>query len=192
MSGSLRRVARAMALVIASSAVIGFPLASAAAERDYFPLIDLSFQRLEIGHQVALAKWDSGQAVEDKPREVTVISDGSQEAEREGLSRDFAARFFADQIEANKLVQYALLASWHAEGSAPQGERVSLSGTIRPQLDELQVELIRTLVETKTLRSSPDCATQLPKAISEYGELHKLDELNLIGLDRAMARVCGS
>jgi chorismate mutase len=36
-------------------------------------LVETSAQRLTIAEQVALAKWDSGSAVEDVPREAQVI-----------------------------------------------------------------------------------------------------------------------
>jgi chorismate mutase len=38
------------------------------------PLVKISARRLLIAEQVALAKWDSGAAVEDLPREVQVIT----------------------------------------------------------------------------------------------------------------------
>src|SRR5882757_7205 len=37
------------------------------------PLVQTTAHRLMIGEQVALAKWDSGKAVEDAPREAQVI-----------------------------------------------------------------------------------------------------------------------
>jgi chorismate mutase len=44
------------------------------------PLVETTAHRLMIGEQVALAKWDSGKAVEDAPREAQVIRDAMKGA----------------------------------------------------------------------------------------------------------------
>jgi chorismate mutase len=44
------------------------------------------------------------------------------------------SNFFKVQIEANKLIQYSLLAEWRRLGKAPHHTPVSLAGAIRPEL----------------------------------------------------------
>ena len=83
------------------------------------PLVDTSARRLLLAKQVALAKWDSRAPVEDPTREAQVITAAAKEGELKGLNRQFVSDFFAAQIEANKLVQYSLLAAWHRAGGAP-------------------------------------------------------------------------
>ena|ERR1700730_13469713 len=53
------------------------------------PLVEPSAQRLVIAEQVALAKWDSGTAVEDPPREAQVIASAIilERAKQEGWIR---------------------------------------------------------------------------------------------------------
>jgi chorismate mutase len=156
------------------------------------PLVEPSAQRLAIAEQVALAKWDSQAAVEDAPREAQVISGAVRNGESKGLDRTFISSFFRDQIEANKVIQYSLLADWHRVGRAPVHSPINLAATIRPQLDELQIELIGELAETKTIRASPACDEYVAKAIETYFAAHKDNArpLMAIALDRALARTC--
>jgi chorismate mutase len=75
-----RKLAMLIALTItATSAARG-----QSADR-LLPLVETSARRLLIAERVELAKWDSGAAVEDLPREVQVIKG----AVRDGDSRDW-------------------------------------------------------------------------------------------------------
>src|ERR1700754_1855793 len=107
-------------------------------EAAFLPLLDMTVARLHIARQVALSKWDSQKPVEDLPREAQVIQAAVDDARARGVPPLLASHFFADQIEANKLVQYGLLAQWHRAGRAPDEKRVDLAKDIRPELDRLQ------------------------------------------------------
>src|SRR3981189_2703215 len=72
-------------------------------------LVEASAQRLTVAEQVALAKWDSGSAVEDVPREAQVITGAVKVGESQGLDEASVSNFFRARIEADKLVQYSLL-----------------------------------------------------------------------------------
>ena len=78
--------------------------------------METTAHRLVIGEQVALAKWDSGKAVEDAPREAQVIQAAVKVGVAKGLDEASVSNFFNAQIEANKFVQYALLADWYRSG----------------------------------------------------------------------------
>ena len=84
------------------------------------PLVETTAHRLMIGKQVALAKWDSGKAVEDAPRDAQVILGAMKDGVAKGLDEASVSNFFNAQIEANKFVQYALLADWYRAGKAPE------------------------------------------------------------------------
>ncbi len=158
----------------------------------FLPLIDMTATRLHIARQVALAKWDTRKPVEDLPREAKVIAAAADEARALGVPATLATHFFSDQIEANKLVQYGLLAQWQREGRAPDERRVDLAKDIRPELDKLQQAFIRALADTTALRAQPDCNAQLARATQDYVSRHSLDALYAIAMDRALARVCES
>jgi chorismate mutase len=177
---------------LAAALLFAAPLShSAPAEGDAFlPLLDLTVARLHIARQVALSKWDSRKPVEDLPREAQVIKAAADDARALGVPPQLATHFFADQIEANKLVQYGLLAQWHRAGRAPDEQRVDLAKDIRPELDRLQKGFIKTLADTQTLRAQADCSVQLARTTQAYVTSHALDPLYALAMDRALARVC--
>jgi chorismate mutase len=159
-------------------------------DQAFTPLFDATAGRLQIARLVVLAKWDSHQAIEDPAREEVVISTAANQAAAQGLSRAFAVRFFSDQIEANKVVQYGLLSNWRRAGKAPDEPRPNLVEDIRPRLDRLQADFIQQLVATQGLRKEKDCPTRIARASSLYAAEHHLDALYVVAFDRALARVC--
>ncbi|WP_158943077.1 chorismate mutase [Granulicella sp. S190] len=156
------------------------------------PLVELSARRLTVAQQVALSKWDSGTPVQDSPREAKVIADAVRDGAAKGLDQTFLSNFFKDQIEANKTVQYSLLATWHRAGDAPTHSRIDLVATIRPELDQIQTSLLKELADTEKTRSSPSCKTDLANAVGRYLSAHKIAPVSLqaITLDRSVAEVC--
>jgi chorismate mutase len=155
-------------------------------------LVETSARRLVLAKQVALAKWDSQAPVEDTAREADVITAAIKDGESRGLDRTSVSHFLAAQIEANKLVQYVLLADWRRAGSVPAHRPINLATTIRPKLDRLQKELVRELADTVTVRASATCRADTAKAVGKYlaGPKHDAGSLQEIALDRAMAATC--
>ena len=156
------------------------------------PLVETSARRLAIAKQVALAKWDSRAPVEDASREEHVIVGATKAGQSGGLDPTSVSNFFRAQIEANKLVQYSLLAKWRRVGKAPDHTAVDLAGTIRPQLDEVDKALIAELEESTAIRASVSCRTDLAKAVGKYVSFHKgsFGTLEAVALDRALAAAC--
>lgn len=156
------------------------------------PLVEASARRLAIAELVALAKWDSGMPVEDAAREAQVIASATKAGASRGVDEAVVSNFFRSQIEANKLVQYSLLAEWRRVGKAPDHAPVDLVGTIRPELERLGTELIVELTEIADIRASGSCRTDIAKAVGKYVSTHKnkLTPLRVIALDRAMAATC--
>jgi chorismate mutase len=180
----------AIALGAAFTAIVPNEAHSGSIAAQWTPLIDAVSVRLTIADQVALIKWDTGKPIEDLRREQAVIAAAVQHAAGYRLSETYAAAFFADQIEANKLIQYGLLADWHRSGSAPEGPRTDLQTTIRPQLDALDTRLLQALSAAASLRSAPDCMNALARSAHAYAIEHDYDPLHALALDRALARVC--
>jgi chorismate mutase len=155
-------------------------------------LVETSARRLRIAEQVALAKWDSGAAVEDLPREAQVIRDAVRDGESRGLDPTSVLNFFKAQIEANKLIQYSLLADWRRSGRAPAHAPIDLVATIRPELDRTQTALIAELADTAAIRASTTCRADVAKAIGQYNLEHKheVEPLQSRALNRALAASC--
>jgi chorismate mutase len=133
---------RKLAMILAF-AIIGTSAARGQGAIDRLqPLVETSARRLLIAKQVALVKWDSGAAVEDLPREAQVIRDTVRDSDSRGLDSTSVSNFFKAQIEANKVIQYSLLADWRRSGRAPAHAPIDLVATIRPELDRVQTALI--------------------------------------------------
>lgn len=177
---------------------IVFPLASygQAAPRSLQNLVESCARRIHIAHDVALSKWDNGSPVEDVARETQVIQNAVAATQSQGLDAAWVTAFFRAQIEANKVVQYALLAQWRRAGKAPDHQPVNLKATIRPELDQLQTQLIAELNETSTLRAQPQCRAVVAQAVGDFLTAHhELREspdsiVDSIALDRALGTFC--
>lgn len=161
---------------------------------DISRLVELSAVRLDISRQVALAKWDNGYPVADPPddpREAQVIAAAGQQAAERGVSSELARAFFADQIEASKLIQIALIAEWRRSDAAPPGNRMDLSAQLRPALDRLRPALIDALKSAQPYRGTSECTRCVARATADYARANRLPTLFALGLDRGLARVCG-
>jgi chorismate mutase len=156
------------------------------------PLVETSARRLKRAQQVAFAKWDNGTAVEDPPREEHVIASAVTEGKTEGLDPAVVSRFFRAQIDANKVVQSSLLATWHKGGKAPDHQTKDLTTTIRPQLDEIQKQLIEELAGTAPVRASSTCRVDLAKAVSGYITTRQLStaDIQATALKQSLAAFC--
>lgn len=155
-------------------------------------LIDASVQRLALARAVAFVKWDNGAPVEDVARERQVIDAAITAGREVELPAEFVYRFFSAQIEANKLIQYALLTKWQAQGRAPGHSGIDLAQTVRPQIDRIQAVLISALVNRTRSPSRASCRVQLAEAIRDrkvtYPEISRC--LFSIALIRALGPLC--
>jgi chorismate mutase len=108
-----------------------------------------------------------------------------------GLKSDEVVQFFRAQIEANKLVQYSLLADWRRIGRAPDHKSVSLV-SIRGKLDQLDLDSVDELTGAATIRVDPACRTYIARAVGKYVSAHRdqIGSLKAVALDRALAATC--
>ncbi|HWH86026.1 MAG TPA: chorismate mutase [Pseudomonas sp.] len=160
--------------------------APAAAPDSLKPLLTTLNERLTIGDLVALTKWDSGKPIQDSPREAQVIANARTLAAEHKLDADDVEQLIAAQMEANKLVQYGLLAQWQAAGAAPGTARPDLGKQIRPRLDELQKRLLQQYAEFAPFRHDPKCPAWLASARSGLAS----DALHELALIRASGELC--
>jgi chorismate mutase len=178
--------------VVIIFAISGIGMAGAQSAIDMLqPLAGTSARILAIAEQVALAKWDSGAAVEDPPREAQVIMAAVKYGKSRGLDGTIVSNCFIAQIEANKLIQYSLLADWHRTGGAPAHRPIDLAA-VRRELDRLQMELIKELADTAPIRAATTCQADTAKAVGKYLVAHGHHDRSLqrIALDRALATIC--
>lgn len=173
----------ALSCLIASGAQAD---ASAPPPASLQPLLATMNERLYMGDQVALSKWDSRRPIQDSAREAQVIANARKQALSRQLNPDEVAELIAAQIEASKLVQYGLLAQWQAAGKAPDLPRPDLEKEVRPRLDELQKRLLQAFAEFAPYRTDPNCAQWLAKGRSALIK----DGLHGQGLIRATGDLC--
>lgn len=152
------------------------------------PLLVTLNERLNIGDLVALAKWDSGKPVQDSAREAQVITNARKLAVDRKLDPEDVGQLFAAQMEANKLVQYGLLAKWRAAGTAPDTPRPDLTNQIRPRLDELQNRLLQQYAEFSPYRNDPHCQSWLAQIRTRLAK----DRLHELALIRATGELCAA
>ncbi|OOG14952.1 chorismate mutase [Pseudomonas sp. C9] len=150
------------------------------------PLLETINERLNIADLVALTKWDSRKPIQDTAREAQVIDSARKTAESQKLNPQDVADLIAAQIEANKLVQYGLLAQWRAADRAPDTPRPDLVNQIRPRLDELQNRLLQQYADFVPYRNDPDCPDWL--GIERAGLIK--DQLHGQALIRATGELC--
>ncbi|MFJ4395329.1 chorismate mutase [Pseudomonas sp. NPDC089396] len=151
----------------------------------FAPLLDAIEQRLSLAEAVALHKWDQGQPVQATQREQQVLAHVRAAAPAYGLIPQRAEAFFADQIEANKLMQYTLLSRWHRQGVAPDTLRQDLQQQLRPQLDQLQATLLGQLAAFEQ-HPPRACAARLADALAS----RPVDNLTRNALIRATGQLC--
>ncbi|MGA5483214.1 MULTISPECIES: chorismate mutase [Pseudomonas] len=172
--------------LLALSAAYAQAAAPAAAPASLKPLLATLNERLSIGDLVALTKWDSGKPIQDSPREAQVIANARTLATEHKLDPDDVAQLIAAQMEANKLVQYGLLAQWQAAGAAPDTPRPDLGKQIRPRLDELQKRLLQQYAAFAPYRQDPNCPAWLANVRNGLAA----DSLHDMALIRASGELC--
>jgi chorismate mutase-like protein len=115
------------------------------------PLRQAVDQRLLLAQDVARAKWNARAAIEDLPREEQVIAAAVRQGSTLGLPEAWVRTVFRAQIEASKTVQRALYRRWEAEGIVRFDDAPDLAKTIRPQLDRLTTQLLRSMADNQAV-----------------------------------------
>jgi hypothetical protein len=77
-------------------------------------------------------------------------------------------------------------------GKAPDHQAKDLATTIRPQLDEIQKQLIEELVTTAPVRASSTCRLDLASAVSGYLTTHQLSpvDVHATALKQSLGAFC--
>lgn len=191
MNNRIRRIAFvASQIALTLSAVCSAPPAHAAGETTALTnVIALVAERLSLATPVAQYKWLNSKPITDVPREKQVLADVVGHATTQGVDPAFARAFFADQIEASKMVQQQLFDQWHASG-APKNPAPDLATDVRPKLDHLDATLIQALARVTPVRNAPDCPSQLAESLANWKQLTKFDSSEADALMRALSHVC--
>ena len=145
---------------------------------------ELSAQRLLLADQVAASKRATGKPVEDAQREREQLAKVREQAAARSLPPERAATFFQAQMEANKLVQYRLLAE-----PARAGKPVDLA-PVREKLDAINAELLDALPGALTEARGEHCERRAFDAQKRAARRYRLDGLHRTALARAFGDLC--
>ena len=113
-------------------------------DADVRAVFQLMQDRLQLMKDVAAWKHARNAPVVDAEREQQVLEATVQQASELGIEAASARRLFSLQIRLAVRVQESLISSWRS-GTAPPQDVRDLSGQLRPQLDRLGTELLRSI-----------------------------------------------
>jgi chorismate mutase-like protein len=157
---------------------------AAAAAIDLAPLRTLLAERLALMPDVARHKWNTRSPIEDLAREGQIIAGLQRDAAAVGIPAPWAERFFRAQIEAAKVIQRDLFARWEASGRGKFADVPDLGTVIRPRLDALTVQLLRTLAAAWPALSDP---AQQPRITAAFQPLRTAPDANTKAVAVALA-----
>ncbi|AHH14876.1 putative chorismate mutase [Nocardia nova SH22a] len=164
-------------------------------ESELSPLVDAVLRRLDTADAVAAAKWESSQVtgqppvVDDPAREAQVYDAMAAAGARSGLPQDWVRQVFTGQIEANKTVQYGLLAGWRFDPAAVPATGPGLAA-VRPIIDQVNGEILDQLAAQRAVLTGPDCAQRLASAVFPVLTSGRVDALHGAALVRATVTLC--
>lgn len=116
------------------------PLVSAPSE-----LVELLAKRLELGREVAWAKYQKGLPVLAPAREEQLLMRMAARARELNLDTELVRRCFDAQMAASRLLQEECIAHWKTTGSLPESPPLDLVQDIRPMLDILGESILQNL-----------------------------------------------
>jgi chorismate mutase len=153
---SLRYIAAALFFLLLAGCAMQPPATHDVGKIDR--VLVLVAERLSYMDDVARNKWNSGAPIEDLPREREIIDGLGRQAADYGLDAGTARDFFRAQIEASKTIQRTRFAQWRAQNQPPFKNPRDLRDTIRPALDALTPELMKSLAAAVPVLQSPGSA----------------------------------
>jgi chorismate mutase-like protein len=122
-------------------------------------------QRLRLAEAVARAKWNAHAPIEDLPREAQVIAAAVKQGTALGLPATWIEAVFRAQIEASKRVQRELFAKWTAQQAGKFDDAPDLAKTVRPELDRITAQLLRTMADNQAVLKDPSRRIDVARAL---------------------------
>ncbi len=141
----MRRAALIALLILASGCTASGPVPIKGLPKPEAELTALMLRRLELAREVAWAKWNTGQPVNDPAREEAVLATVTKLAVEKSLPPEKVRTFFAAQIAASKRQQNEVISTWIEEEAHPDQVPADLLREIRPKLDRLSCDLVKAL-----------------------------------------------
>ncbi len=122
-------------------------------------LVELTTTRLELAQEVAWIKFRDGLPVLDRKREAESLARVVALGVEQGLSAKNVQRFFQAQMAASRAYQSHLISRWKDGGALPLLPPRNLAQDIRPEIDELNRQILTQLALAGPKAGSPQLAS---------------------------------
>uniref|UniRef100_A0A8D9ERC7 chorismate mutase n=2 Tax=Cacopsylla melanoneura TaxID=428564 RepID=A0A8D9ERC7_9HEMI len=123
--------------------------------------------RLDLARDVAFTKLKTCKLIEDSVREAEILANATTEGTKQGLTKDQVSTFYKAQMEANKLIQYNVVAL--DKTLKDYKIKNDLIG-IRKQLNELDAKILPLIkpcvTELSSSKSTDICLETVSKVVS--------------------------
>lgn len=121
-------------------------------------LVELMGQRLLVAREVARTKYRKGIPIQDSAWESHSLRRLVRRGEIMGLSPCSTSHFFRAQFTASTMYQTELISAWQAGYPVSPNRHRSLTGSLRPQLYQIDEEMLRMLALSQGTPRSPNTA----------------------------------
>lgn len=111
--------------------------------------------RLELMHDVAKWKWNTGSPIEDKKRESVLLSSLMKKSRMYGLDPADVNALFTSQIEAAKSIQIKDFETWIADEQEKVTMSRDLNTELRPEIDAASSNLLMQYREIAPYLNEP-------------------------------------
>ncbi|MCV7434883.1 chorismate mutase [Mycolicibacterium bacteremicum] len=175
----------AAALLLATVA----PPAGADVLSPLLPLVDAAAQRLQTADPVAAAKYLTGGAISDPPREQQVLDGVAAAAQAQGADPGYVREVFRDQIDATVSLQHSLFAYWKIDPAAAPVTAPDLAAT-RAKIDALNQTMVTEIAQRWQELHDPSCPAERDAAITEASVNRGLDPVFRRALEYATHDYC--
>ena len=109
-------------------------------------LASLAEQRLALAPDIAWYKHSRNVPVYDPQRETAMLQTVMAAGQQQGLNPDTVRRFFANEMEASRRIQWAWIEAWRKNRApAPTSPAQDLGSYISPQIDDINQRQIRAM-----------------------------------------------
>jgi cyclohexadienyl dehydratase len=141
----LRALIVMAALLTALPAVAGAQEHFLTEEAAVTRILDVADQRMALMPGVAATKWQTHAPITDPARERVVIKHSGDLALPFGLSAEAVERVFEVQVRLAREWEETLTRRWQAQGFNYTGPIPNLTQEVRPQLDTITTQMLRSL-----------------------------------------------
>jgi cyclohexadienyl dehydratase len=131
-------------------------------------ILDVADQRMALMPSVAATKWQTHAPIADPEREKVVIKHSGDLAPSFGLSAEPVERVFEVQVRHAREWEEALTRQWQAQGFNYTGPIPHLTKEVRPQLDNITTQMLRSLYLAAPILRQPGFAAAYAQLAAEH------------------------